>query len=101
MHSLVALSQHLAGLRAQAIPTGDGGAALPADVVAKLNTLLAWFKYGGFGGTIMGLIGAAVAMAISHRSGGGGLGEHTRGITLAILATIIIGASATIVGAFA
>jgi hypothetical protein len=100
MHSLVALMQHLAGFPAQTVPTGNGGAALPSDVVDKLNTLLAWFKYGGFAGTIMGLIGAAVAMAISHRSGGG-LGEHTRGIALAILAAIIIGASATIVGTFA
>ena len=100
MHTLVALSQHFTGLPAQTVPTGNGGAALPSDVVAKLNTLLAWFKYGGFGGTIMGLIGAAVAMAVSHRSGGG-LGEHARGVTLAIVATIIIGASATIVGAFA
>jgi hypothetical protein len=100
MHSLVALTQHLAGFPSQTVPTGNGGAALPSDVVDKLNTLLAWFKYGGFAGTIMGLIGAAVAMAISHR-GGGGLGEHTRGITLALLATIIIGASATIIGTFA
>lgn len=103
MHSLVAVLHQFAGLPSQtppSVPDGGGAASLPQQVVSGLNTLVAWVKYGGYGVTVMGLVGAAAAMAISHRSGNS-LGEHGKGVFLAIAAAILIGSAASIVGTFA
>ncbi len=99
MHLLAALTKPLASLGSQVAPTGGGGVQLPGGVVAKLNTLIDWGKYIGYGVCILGLIAAAVAMAVAHSRGT--LGEHGGRVITVVAAVIIIGAAVSIVTTFA
>jgi len=99
MHPLAALLPALSHLGAQVAPTGGGGAAVPPNVVAGLNTLIDWAKYIGYGVTILGVIGAGAAMAVAHHRGT--VGEHAGKLITAIGAAIAIGAAVSIVGVLA
>ena len=94
MHPFAALVA-LATLPAQVAPTGGGGAAPPSNLVSGLNTLIGWAKYVGYGATMIGVIGAAVAMAVAHNRGT--IGEHAGKLITAIGAAIVIGAAIDIV----
>lgn len=99
MHLLAALPARLASFATQVAPSGSGGAAPPANLVSGLNTLIGWAKYVGYGATIIGVIGAAVAMAVAHHRGT--IGEHAGKLITAIAAAVVIGAAIDVVAVLA
>jgi hypothetical protein len=99
MQRYEALTARLAGLAAQVSPGGGGGVGIPPKVAAGLNTLIDWAKYVGYGACIIGIIAAAVTMAIAHQRGS--IGEHAGRVVTAIGAVIIIGAAVSLVAALA
>jgi hypothetical protein len=78
---------------------GGGAPAAPPGVDTKLNTLLSWGSYIGFGICVMGLIITGATLAVSHRRGESG--QHAAGIGYALGGSILIGVASGLVKVFA
>jgi hypothetical protein len=96
--SFIAAAYSLAAIIYADMP-GGGGAIAPPGIADKLNTLLGWASYLGFGMCVIGLTASGGLLAVSHRRGQSG--EHVAGIGYAIAGSIIIGAAATLIKVFA
>jgi hypothetical protein len=78
---------------------GGTGATAPPGVGDKLNTIISWASYLGFGICVIGLIASGGLMAVSHRRGQSG--EHVGGIGYALVGSVVIGAASGLIKVFA
>lgn len=77
----------------------DSDAKAPNDDISKkFNDLVGYAKYVGFGACVLAMIAAGVMLAISHRRGDGM--EAVAGPVKVMIAVIIIGGAAGLVGLF-
>lgn len=76
-----------------------GPATCPTGTCAKVGTALGWLQWVGYGACIAALIVAAIRLGFGGRGGDGG--EHAGRVGMALIAVIIIGAAAGLVGTFA
>lgn len=97
-HSLDAV--HVVAVRLWAAAVPNPQPAAPPGVGSKADTALGWLKWGGLLACVAGLFIAAGQMALNHRRGMGGA-EAASSVGWVVVAVIVIGAAAAIVGAMA
>jgi hypothetical protein len=66
---------------------------------AKLTTILQWTAWGVFAMCVGGVLISAAKLAHSHNQGHGGASQHTTSLVWTLVACVIAGSSAAIVGA--
>lgn len=78
------------------VDPGQGVAPPGAD---KLTTILQWTAWGVFALCVGGVLISAAKLAHSHNQGYGGANQHTTSLVWTLVACVIAGSSAAIVGA--
>lgn len=96
--SVLASVYSLAAIIYAEVP-GGGGATAPPGIREKLDMIISWASYLGFGMCVIGLIGSGALMAVSHRRGQSG--EHVAGIGYALAGSVVIGAASVLIKVFA
>lgn len=92
-----ALTVQLGVVLAQAVP--DGPAKPPGPLAPKMNDLVSYAKYVGFGLCVIGLIAAGGMMALAHRRGEVGV-ESAAGVLKVLVGVAVISGAAGLVGLF-
>ena len=82
-----------------AIPNPGQGVAPPGS--AKLLTILQWTAWGVFALCVAGILLSAAKLAHAHNQGYGGANQHTTNLVWTLVASVIAGSAAAIVGALA
>ena len=82
---------------AQEVP--DGPARPPGPLGQKMNDLVGYTKYVGFGLCVIGLIAAGGMMALAHRRGEVGV-ESAGGVLKVLVGVAVISGAAGLVGLF-
>ena len=72
LHTVLASSSH----RYLADTPTPGNPSLPGGAETQLNSVLGWIKYLGLAAAFVGLFITAGKMAVSHRTGQGGVGHQ-------------------------
>ena len=75
------------------------GAGEGAPGAGKLTTILQWTAWGVFALCVGGVLISAAKLAHSHQQGYGGASQHTTSLVWTLVACVIAGSSAAIVGA--
>jgi hypothetical protein len=79
-----------------AVPNPGHGSAPPGS--NKLLTILSWTAWGVFALCVAGVLISAAKLAHSHNQGYGGANQHTTSLVWTLVATVIAGSAAAIVG---
>jgi hypothetical protein len=82
-----------------AVPDPGQGVAPPGS--AKLLTILQWTAWGVFALCVAGVLISAAKLAHAHNQGYGGANQHTTNLVWTLVASVIAGSAAAIVGALA
>ena len=82
-----------------AIPDPGQGIAPPGS--GKLLTILQWTAWGVFALCVAGVLLSAAKLAHAHNQGYGGANQHTTNLVWTLVASVIAGSAAAIVGALA
>jgi hypothetical protein len=82
-----------------AVPDPGQGVAPPGS--AKLLTILQWTAWGVFALCVAGVLLSAAKLAHAHNQGYGGANQHTTNLVWTLVASVIAGSAAAIVGALA
>jgi len=82
-----------------AVPNPGQGLAPPGS--AKLLTILQWTAWGVFALCVAGVLISAAKLAHAHNQGYGGANQHTTNLVWTLVASVIAGSAAAIVGALA
>ena len=82
-----------------AIPDPGQGVAPPGS--GKLLTILQWTAWGVFALCVAGVLLSAAKLAHAHNQGYGGANQHTTNLVWTLVASVIAGSAAAIVGALA
>jgi hypothetical protein len=82
-----------------AVPNPGQGIAPPGS--GKLLTILQWTAWGVFALCVAGILISAAKLAHSHNQGYGGANQHTTNLVWTLVASVIAGSTAAIVGALA
>jgi hypothetical protein len=82
-----------------AVPNPGQGIAPPGS--DKLLTILQWTAWGVFALCVAGVLISAAKLAHAHNQGYGGANQHTTNLVWTLVASVIAGSAAAIVGALA
>ena len=82
-----------------AVPDPGQGIAPPGS--GKLLTILQWTAWGVFALCVAGVLLSAAKLAHAHNQGYGGANQHTTNLVWTLVASVIAGSAAAIVGALA
>ena len=96
-HHLTALRQHVSGLSA-GVPNPVPKA--PPGLARRVNTLLAWWKWGALVAGVFGLVGCGAMMAIGRRNRSNLAADGATGIPWVLAGLTLIALSSGIVGVF-
>jgi hypothetical protein len=80
-----------------AVPNPGQGSAPPGS--GKLLTILSWTAWGVFALCVAGVLISAAKLAHSHNQGYGGANQHTTSLVWTLVATVVAGSAAAVVGA--
>jgi hypothetical protein len=80
-----------------AVPNPGQGTPPPGS--AKLLTILSWTAWGVFALCVAAVLISAAKLAHAHNQGYGGANQHTTSLVWALVASVVAGSSAAIVGA--
>lgn len=87
------MNAYIYGIFAQTVP--DGEPAAPGDLGDKLNKMVGYAKYLGFGIAVLALIAAAAKLALDSHEGRGGGGAG--GMAKVFLAVAVIAGAPSLV----
>jgi hypothetical protein len=79
----------------------DPGQGVPPPGAAKLTTILQWTAWGVFALCVAGVLISAAKLAHAHSQGYGGANQHTTSLAWTLVASVIAGSAAAIVGVLA
>ncbi|MFZ0088398.1 MAG: hypothetical protein WAL63_02750 [Solirubrobacteraceae bacterium] len=79
-----------------AVPNPGQGSAPPGS--DKLLTILSWTAWGVFALCAAGVLISAAKLAHSHNQGYGGANQHTTSLVWTLVATVVAGSAAALVG---
>ena len=79
------------------VPNPGQGIAPPGS--DKLLTILQWTAWGVFALCVAGVLISAAKLAHSHNQGYGGANQHTTSLVWTLVATVVAGSAAALVGA--
>jgi hypothetical protein len=96
-HHIVAMKQHLSGLSA-GVP--NPAPLAPPGLASRVNTLLAWWKWGALVAGVFGLVGCGAMMAIGRRNRSNLAADGATGIPWVLAGLTLIALSSGIVGVF-
>jgi len=94
-HDLAAIQQHLSGLSA-GVP--NPAPIAPPGLASRVNTLLAWWKWGALVAGVFGLVGCGAMMAIGRRNRSNLAADGATGIPWVLAGLTLIALSSGIVG---
>ena len=89
----------LAMLHLLTLAVVDPGQGVAPPGAGKLTTILQWTAWGVFALCVGGVLISAAKLAHSHNQGYGGANQHTTSLVWTLVACVIAGSSAAIVGA--
>jgi hypothetical protein len=96
-HHIAAMKQHLSELSA-GVP--NPAPLAPPGLASKVNTLLAWWKWGALVAGVFGLVGCGAMMAIGRRNRSNLAADGASGIPWVLAGLTLIALSSGIVGVF-
>jgi hypothetical protein len=91
------MTRTVVSLLAAAVPNPGHGSAPPGS--GKLLTILQWTAWGVFTLCVAGVLISAAKLAHAHHQGYGGANQHTTSLVWTLIATVVAGSAAAIVGA--
>jgi hypothetical protein len=95
--NIAAMNQHLSGLSA-GVP--NPAPLAPPGLASRVNTLLAWWKWGALVAGVFGLVGCGAMMAIGRRNRSNLAADGATGIPWVLAGLTLIALSSGIVGVF-
>ena len=96
-HDFAAIPRHVSWLAA-GVP--DPAPVAPPGLAKRVNTLLAWWKWGALVAGVFGLVGCGAMMAIGRRNRSNLAADGATGIPWVLAGLTLIALSSGIVGVF-